>query len=396
MKIAIDGRTIAPGRTGVGEYAERVVRSLLETDRTNHYYLFLAHPMGDLEAPNLTKILIEGYERMVLNRVWENILLPRFIRSYSIDLYFSPAYALPFLPRIGKYLGFLPLPAAAGSILNTRRRVKYAVTIHDVIGYLYPQYFTPKMRMWTRLFVSTAVSLADRILTDSESTKRDLLKLYRRLDERRVTVLFPPLNSAYVPVTDARLLARVRDRYKLPGRFILYLGTIEPRKNVLGLAKAYASLPAEVQAEVGLVIGGAKGWYADSIIKELTGLGTSVRTKLLGYVDAADLPALYSLADLFVFPSYYEGFGLPPLEAMACGTPVIVSDRSSLREVAGEAALYVDPDNVAQIAREMARALGDNALRSELRLRGLERAKQFEWQRIVMALPPLFEEIVRS
>lgn len=396
MRIAIDGRTIAPGRTGVGEYAENVVRCLLEIDPANQYFLFLAHPMEDLQAPNLTKILIEGYERMVLNRVWENILLPRFTRRNAIDLYFSPAYALPFLPRFGKALRYVPLPAAARSLFNTRKSVKYVATIHDVIGYLYPQYFTPKMRMWTKLFVSTAASLADRILADSETTRRDLLKLYPRLDERRVTVVYPPLNPCYARVSDRARLEGVRSKYGLTRAFVLYLGTIEPRKNVLGLAQAYDSLPEGTKSSVDLIIGGAKGWYAETIVQAIGQMSSAGRIRFTGYVDKEDLAPLYSMAEIFVFPSHYEGFGLPPLEAMACGCPVIVSERASLREVTADAALYIDPDNVSDISREMERLLNDAALRKELSSRGMERAKEFEWKKIVAALPPLFEEVVHS
>jgi glycosyltransferase involved in cell wall biosynthesis len=184
-------------------------------------------------------------------------------------------------------------------------------------------------------------------------------------------------------------LAAVRQKYDLPERFILYVGTIEPRKNLTALLEAYAALMERLSvcdlrpalSDVRLVIVGKKGWLYEGFFRRLHELGLEDRVLFTGYVPDEDLPAIYSAADLFVFPSLYEGFGLPVLEAMACGTPVIASNASSLPEVAGEAGIMIAPHDVRGLAEAMERLLMDKQLRAELRARGLERAKQFTWER---------------
>ncbi|HUN66160.1 MAG TPA: glycosyltransferase family 1 protein [Bacteroidota bacterium] len=381
MRIAIDGRTIEPRRSGVGQYAEYLVKSLLEIDDRNEYFLFLTVPNDSFRFPNCTPILIEGYSRMVLNRVWENFLLPAQIRRYGIDLYFSPAFALPVLPRLSEAASLLPLPAGAQDLFNTRRRLHYTVTIHDVIGYLLPQYYTPKMRMWTHFFVPNAVALADTIIAVSGTTKRDLASLFPAA-EAKTEVIYPWFNETYRPVTDEELLAGIRKKYSLPGRFILYLGTIEPRKNITGLATAYAALPASLQREVPLVIAGGGGWFTETIYSRIRNLETAGRISFIEYVPQEDLPALYTLASVFGFPSLYEGFGSPPLEAMACGAPVIASDISAMPEVLGEAAVYVSPYSTKQIAGALELLLTDGSLAGELRRRGIVQAGKYDRRKL--------------
>jgi glycosyltransferase involved in cell wall biosynthesis len=394
MRIAIDGRTITAQRTGVGEYSERLVRHLLQIDSKNEYFLFLIEPHDTLAAPNLTKVYIPGYNRMGLNRWWENILLPRFLQRQAIDIYFSPAFTLPLLPRLGKHLGFLHLPRRLSYVFNINQKVKYVVTVHDVIAFLFPEYFTLKMRVWTKLFVKNAVRLADTIITVSETTKRDLITLLNA-DPARIVPIHAWLDPKYAPVTDPVVLNNVRTRYNLPNTFILYVGTIEPRKNIAGIVRAHALLPAALQKEYPLIIGGGKGWYAQQIIDEIHSAETERHVEMIGYIAHEDLAALYSLASVLVFPSFYEGFGSPPLEAMACGTPAIVSDIPSLREAINGAAILVNPNDTSQIAEAIERVLTDKQLASSLRERGLERAKDFHWEIKVEELRRVLEDVGR-
>jgi glycosyltransferase involved in cell wall biosynthesis len=393
MRIAIDGRTIQPRRSGVGQYAEFLVRSLLKIDRENNYILFLAKPNDTLEAPNLTKILIEGYERMILNRVWENLILPRYVQTYSIDLYFSPAFALPVLPRLGRCIRWLPLPWRIRRFCNADRKLKYVVTIHDLIAYIHPEYFTPKMRMWTKLFVPNALKLADKVIVVSDTTKRDLMKLFG-VESEKVKVVWPWFDEKFHPVTDPESLAEVRERYSLPPKFILYLGTIEPRKNIVGLAEAYSLLPPHIQHEFSLVLAGGMGWYADTIVAQLQALHTHGSVTMVDYVEDRHLPALYSLASLFAFPSFYEGFGSPPLEAMSCGTPVITSNVSAIPDVVGDAALLVNPHDVREISAAMEKVLSDGDLQSTLRERGFERLKLFDQRKNAKDTLAVFESVM--
>lgn len=379
MRIAIDGRTIVSGRTGVGVYAERVVRSLLAIDRTTEYFLFLVEPVSGLDAPNLRTISIEGYDRMGRNRLWENLLLPRFLATHSIDLFFAPAYALPVFPFV--YVK-----------RNRMKRPRFVVTIHDLIGLLHPATFTRKMYLWQKVFVANAARRADRIITASEATKVDLIKLHP-IDEQRITVIYHSVDEDFAPISDQGRLSATRAKYGLPEKLVLYVGTVEPRKNLVGLAKAFAMLAAEERKDFTLIIAGKPGWYVESIRDEIARLQLGEQIRFLGYVDREDLPALYNLSSLFAYPSVYEGFGFPPLEAMSCGIPVLCSNTSSFPEVVGDAAIMVDPHDVRGMSRQLGRLLSDERLRTELGRKGLTRSRQFSPQKTAEATLRVFREV---
>ncbi len=375
MRIAIDGRTIVDQRTGVGTYAERIIRSLTRIDTQNEYLLFLVEPNPQLAAPQLQSILIPGYDKIGRNRWWENMMLPAFLRKNAVDILFSPAYALPLFRK----------PSAT----------RYVVTIHDLIAFVHPESFTPKMRLWQKLFVRNAARMADRVIAVSHRTKDDLLR-FTSLQSERISVIHNAVDDVFHPIRDAAALENVRRQYNLPGEFILHVGTIEPRKNLVALVQSYALLPNHLRDRYALVLAGGKGWYDKHIIADIERSGLHERVHFTGFVEHNDLPALYALATLFVYPSLYEGFGYPPLEAMACGTPVITSNRSSLPEVTGEAALLVDPKNTHEIAQAMTSLLTDEQQREDLRERGLKRAAEFRWDQCARNTLRVFEEVVRS
>jgi glycosyltransferase involved in cell wall biosynthesis len=199
------------------------------------------------------------------------------------------------------------------------------------------------------------------------------------VDVSRVVVVYPGVEPRFQRVQDRQALDAVRQRYNLPDHFALGLGTLQPRKNLGRLIEAYAGVREELGSELHLVIAGGAGWMYESVFRRVAELGLQNLVSFPGYIADEDLPTLYSLADLFVFPSLYEGFGLPVLEAMACGTPVVTSAVSSLPEVAGDAALLVDPLDTQALAEAMRRALDDTRLRSEMVQKGLEQARRFTW-----------------
>ncbi len=364
MRIAIDGRTIVQNRTGVGVYADRIVRSLLEIDRGNSYTLFLAEENPTLQAPNLEKFMVTRYTAMGPNRFWENVLLPRYLKKHHINIYFSPAYVLPIIRKSR---------APSGSAHPPR----LVITIHDLVGFVYPETFTLKMRLWQRLFVANAVRTADRILADSNATKRDILKFFE-MPEDIIDVVHLPVGEQFQRVLDTKKLEATRKRYNLPQQFILYVGTLEPRKNVGRLANAYALLPSSMRDRYSLVLAGAPGWLSSRITEEIKALNLGDCIRSIGYVDRDDLTALYSLATVFAYLSIYEGFGAPPLEAMACGTPVICSNASSLPEVVGDAGVLVDPYDVVDISAQLQRLLADEEWRKGFVAAGIEKARQFD------------------
>ena len=234
--------------------------------------------------------------------MWENLVLPRFLAANHVDVYFSPAYVLPVLHKSPRRSHGKP-------------HTKFVVTLHDLVSFIYPETFTLKMRLWQRIFVSNAVRVADRILADSAATKEDILKFYS-IDPQLIDVVHLPVGEQFHRIVDCEALQFIRSKYGLPEHFILYVGTLEPRKNVARLAKAYSMLPGNLREKYALVLAGAPGWFSDEIIRELDSLNMPDRILRIGYVDQAHLPALYSLASAFAYLSVYEGFGAPPIVAL--------------------------------------------------------------------------------
>lgn len=366
MRIAVDGRTIVSGRSGIGMYAERIMKALLRIDQENEYFLFLTERNDSFVAENLKIVLIEGYHRAGLNRWWENVLFPLFARRNNIKVLFSPANHLPLWPR-------------SRELSKWQNRVRYVATIHDVITDILPETFTPKMRFWQKIFNTNAAKVADQLITVSESTARDFIRIYGQ-PRGHLRTVHSGVDEFFRPVKNKRMLHEVQNRYHLPQSFVLFVGTIEPRKNVSGLFRAYALIPSELRMKFPLVMVGGEGWYSREILSQISSLGLADSVIRLGYVSDKDLPALYTLATVFVFPSLYEGFGYPPLEAMSCGTPVISSNKSSIPEVVGGAAVLVDPHNVESLAQGLKRVLVSKRLRGELNKKGLRRARLFGWQ----------------
>jgi glycosyltransferase involved in cell wall biosynthesis len=267
-------------------------------------------------------------------------------------------------------------------------------TIHDVVPYVYPETSTFLDRFTYRAWLPYAVQQLDAAITVSQQSKEDIAK-YLHFPEEKILVIPEAANTHYRALREEEIQPAL-ERASVSRPYILYVGSIEPRKNLVRLLQAYSQL-REWSPKWRLVIVGARNFWKSSPVKEAVeqlGLGEWVR--FTGYVPEEDLPALYNGADLFVFPSLYEGFGLPVLEAMACGTPVVTSNSSSLPEVAGEAALLVDPYSVDEIAASMRRVLEDPELAAELRARGLERVGQFSWERTARETIAVYEQVLDS
>ena len=289
--------------------------------------------------------------------LWEQGIQPWLARRERLDLLHALAYVTPIAT---------PCPTV--------------VTVHDLSFVRYPEAFRPLHRLYLQTMTRRSVFQARRIITDSYSTRNDLVRLWG-VPADRISVVPIGVADEYRPVPVAEV-ERFRRQRSLPDRFVLYLGTLEPRKNVMAVVEAFARwVQTTRDRQVWLVVAGAKGWDYQSIFARVQALGISNRVLFPGYVPAVELPAWYRAAEVFLYPSLYEGFGLPPLEAMACGTPVITSNTSSLPEVVGDAALLVDPYDVEAIAEALARLLEDKELRQRLREAGLARARLFSWER---------------
>jgi glycosyltransferase involved in cell wall biosynthesis len=239
--------------------------------------------------------------------------------------------------------------------------------------------------------VPRSIARADVLLADSESTRRDLIELLR-VPEDRVFVVYAGVEARFRPEPDPDDAAR-RQRYALERPYILSVGTLQPRKNYRRLIQAFHRLAQEYGVSHDLVIAGGKGWLYDDVYATIDALRLEGRVRVLGFVDDDDLPALYRGADAFAFPSLYEGFGIPVLEAMGCGTPVVTSNVSSLPEVAGDAALQVPPDDVDALADALWRSISDTALRQVHRTRGFEQVARFTWRRAAEDLLGVYARI---
>jgi len=274
------------------------------------------------------------------------------------------------------------------------KRGKFVATIHDVMPLMFPWAFPFKHRLVSRFALSRVCRQADVVIVPSSATKAELLR-YLSVDECKVVVTPWGCEARFQSAGEPTSLALVRRRYRLPERYLLFLGTLEPRKNVLTLLQAYAQLCAQQAAlDVKLVIAGGHGWGYKDVKATCEALRLTDRVVFTGFVDEDDLPDLYRGATLFVYPSLYEGFGLPIVEAMACGVPVITSNVASIPEVAGQAAILVEPKQPEALAAAMASVLGDTQLQDTLRQRGLERASQFSWERVARQLLAVYRSLV--
>jgi glycosyltransferase involved in cell wall biosynthesis len=292
------------------------------------------------------------------------------VATGRVDLFHEPDFVLP----------------------PTLPRTPTVLTVHDLTFIRDAESALPKLRRYLNRVVPRSVARATHVLADSKATKNDLVEFFHTSAEK-ITVLYGGVDARFAPVRDPERLAAVRARCGIgPGPFILGLGTLQPRKNYLRLIRAYSRL-RPLASDLSLIIVGGKGWLYDSIFAEVQQLGLEGCVIFPGFVDDEDLPALYSAAAVFAFPSLYEGFGLPVLEAMACGTPVVTSNTSSLIEVGGDAALLIEPASVDAIADAMRRILEDADLRRQLVQRGFQQARRFTWDKAASQLKEIYERI---
>ncbi len=295
------------------------------------------------------------------------------------------------LPPVERWTGPLCLFHATDFVLPpTRPGTRTLLTVHDLTFLRAPETASPRLKRYLDLVVPRSVARADHVLADSQATKDDLIALYDAPAEK-VTVLYSGVEARFRPVDDAAALQAVRAKYGVgEAPYVLSVGTVQPRKNFARLIEAMRALP-----DHHLVIAGGRGWLEGPIHAAANAPDVRGRVHFIGFADDEDLPALYSGADVFAFPSLYEGFGLPILEAMACGTPVVAANTSSLPEVAGDAALLIDPTDTDALAEALRAATSDAAQRESLRQRGIERARRFTWRAAAAQLRAIYREVLR-
>ncbi|HEV2965102.1 MAG TPA: glycosyltransferase family 1 protein [Candidatus Angelobacter sp.] len=353
-RIALDLRRIK--NPGIGRYMKCLVEGLLACE-PEHQYLLIMLPgteeMITTSATHAEKLSI----KLKYYSIREQIELPRLLRAHRIDLLHSPHFMLPL-----------------------RRTCPSIVTIHDVI-YLACKEDLPShvARFYYRTMMAAAARSADRIITDSEFSKQDIMR-YLDVESSRIEVIYPAVAADFHKVTDEHRLQQVSARYGIDGRYVLYTGIFKPRKNHAGLLRAFKHL-LSIVGDAQLVIAGPANAGEADLRRLAADLGVAAKVVFTGFVEEADLPALYSAAHIYACPSLYEGFGFTVLEAMACGVPVVCSPAASLPEVAGDAALYADSRIPEQFGRALAEAWANHELRNSLIQKGRDNLRRFSWQR---------------
>ena len=271
---------------------------------------------------------------------------------------------------------------------------KSVVTIHDLAFLLYPETFPAKDAFLHKLYVREAITKADHLIAITEATKQDIIKFYN-INPAKISVVYHGVDKdrfRLMKKGEEHLITEVKTKYNITKPYILYIGNVQPRKNIQGLIKAYQKLRKTTGHNYQLVIAGAKAWLVDEVMKEI---GDSYRDDIIftGRFEDAELTPLLWGADLFVLPSFYEGFGLPILEAMACGVPTVVADTPSLVEVGGEASLSFDPHNIDDMAKVLDNIISNLDLRQTMRTKGLERAEEFSWERCAKETVKIIEKV---
>jgi glycosyltransferase involved in cell wall biosynthesis len=365
---------MAGRRTGVEEYTLNLLLNLLDIDQKNDYVLFF----NSAKKPNFDFSVFKKFSNVQI----KSLKIPNKLLNFSfwylgwphIDKLVGGADAV-FLPNIIFY--------------GVSKKTKLILTVHDLSFERYPETLSLKRRLW-HAFINPKkmCQRADKIIAVSNSTKNDIISLYK-IKSEKVIMIYSAVDDKFTQIdrNDLKLLS-VKEKYKLPYKFILYLGTIEPRKNITGVIRAFDQLQKEAHRnddkevqKYALVIAGASGWKQEEIYREIHNATFVKHIQVTRFVEEEDKEYFLNLASLFVYPSFFEGFGFPPLEAIKCGIPIITSNNSSLPEIVGDGGILVDPDKPDEIFRAMKEILKNRELKEKLIQKGLKRSKEFDWKK---------------
>jgi len=402
LTIGIDIRVLAKGtRTGIEEYVLNLLPRLFTLDKKVKYKLFY-----------------NAFNKVKLDYSWLNL------KNVELKEFKFPNRCLDFFtqlfkkPKIDKLLGEIDIFFSPHFLpISLSKRCKRVITFHDLSFEHYPQFFSFSRKIWHFLtFPKQQARKADKIITDSFSTKEDLVKIYK-VEPEKIKVIYLGVDERFKPLSkNLPQIEKVRKKYNLPPEFILYFGTIEPRKNIISIIKAFEILKEKlfeyrfkidwhgfegivmgkeknIYKDLKLVIAGAKGWLYKKVFEKAKNSKYKKDIVFTGAIDDEDKSYLYNLAKVFVYPSFFEGFGFPPLEAMACGIPTIVSNTSSLPEVVGKGALMVDPHNTSELVLALEQILKNQNLEEVLRKEGIKQAQKFDWNKTAQELLSIFYEL---
>jgi len=350
-------------KTGVGEYTTELLSSVFALDKSNQYFLFYNSAEDvSVQIPKWT-----GENIHYVHTRWPNKLLNISLKLFN-------------WPKLDKLTGQIDVWFAPNlNFTALSKKTKFILTVHDLSFEFFPEFSTLRQRLWHKIInPKKQCQRADTILVPSENTKRDLVDYYK-IPAEKIKTIYPGLSSIFAnPVSEKE---KIKIKYNLPQHFILFLGTIEPRKNILGLIDAFEKSYSSLPLPYSLVIAGAPGWKNKKIYERTEKSPLKDKIKFIGYVESEDKPALYASASLFVYPSFYEGFGFPVLEALASGVPTITTNRSSLPEITGPSAYLVNARYPGQLSEAITKLLTDQNLRERQTKNGLVQAEKFKWKK---------------
>ena len=369
MRIVFIADALDIQYAGVHVYTREIIRAVTSLDKNNEYILI--RPESKNQYDGVKEIIVPLSEKIPMHRGMRQYgAIPSAARKLNPDIVIEPGHFGPF---------FLP------------KKVKRVTVIHDITPVIMPDYHIFMSRLFHKLFLPGILKRANHIITNSEYTKSDVVTHYPITKDKTTAILLGK-DENFKPDNNDGFLKK----YNIQKPYFLYVGTLEPRKNLSRLISAFEQLVDNGICNHQLVLAGKKGWKIDDLYTQIENSSAKNNIILPGFVDKEDLAALYTHADIFVYPSYYEGFGLPILEAMSCGVPVITSNTSSLPEVGGDAALYFDPMSIQDLYETLSKLITNENLMLEMKQKGLERSKQFSWEKAGKETIALFEQIFNS
>ncbi|MBP6859390.1 MAG: glycosyltransferase family 4 protein [Candidatus Magasanikbacteria bacterium] len=382
MNIGIDIRPLmSPARSGVGEYTYELVDALLKIDTKNHYFLFYnSYKNTSHHIPTWNQANVH-----YVHKKWPNKFFNIAIKIFGIP-HIDSIIKKTVNPPLSHELDYFFSPNFGFSALG--KKTKHILTVHDLSFEFFPEFFSFKQKLWHwAINPKRQCQNAHLILTPSENTKRDIISRYQ-VPAEKIKVIYPGISCHRTQNSEQPETQKldILQKYNLPHNYLLFLGTAEPRKNIIGLIEAFEkasqnTILPKSSTPYSLVITGYKGWKDKKIYQKFLSSPIKERIKFIGPVEATDKPALYAASTLFIYPSFYEGFGFPVAEAMACGTPVITSNRSSLPEISGSSAFLINPNRPSELADAIAKMLNEKTLREHFKNSGLEQSKKFNWEK---------------
>lgn len=368
MRIGLITNMMDTNTGGIGRYVEEMVINLLKLDRKNEYFLIHTKNKKYNFKGNYTEITLPFFSTIPRKLITGTWYFEKIYKNLNLDIIHDLGQISPFF---------------------TKSKAKKILTVFDLTSVLFPEKFSIYAKICTQ-FYPMIFKNTDKIITISKNSKKDIMNIYK-IPEKQIIVTNLGVDKKFKKIKNRKVLEDVKNKYDLPENFILFVGTIEPRKNLENLIRVFSKYRNK---EIKLVIVGKMGWKYKPFFKTLKQLNLNKDIKLLGFVEDDDLPYLYNLAKVFVYPSFYEGFGLPVLEAMACGCPVITSNTSSLPEVIGNAGIMIDPKNLEnELIPAVEKILNSPTIRNELIEKGFVEAKKFSWIKTVKRTLNIYENV---